>query len=260
MIEIAANPKTELLAQTRRDAMSDQQNNAMDFRILPSMAEEALYELLDDPDAKVRHEAVKTLGKIGDAQSYRKLIAALKDHDKNVRKTAAWALGQIGERGSMVSELKPEQYLQQRVMKKIKIYGDLSEGQERYYKITSMTAIILSVLVPVLVNLPADPIPRILATIFSAMVTILVSAEKLYLFREHWRNYDLAEEELNRERYLYQTRSGDYAGKFDKNGKFIKLDDEEAYKLFASRCETIIQGEREKTIEARTKEGAQVEG
>jgi hypothetical protein len=185
MIEIVVVIETDLFAQTRRHAMTDQQYNATDLRVLPSMAAEALYELLDDPDAKVRHEAVKTLGKIGDAQSYRKLIAALKDHDKNVRKTAAWALGQIGERGSMVSALRPEQYLQQRVMKKIKIYGDLSEGQERYYNITSMSAIILSVLVPILVNVNQLPAFRVLATIFSAMVTILVAAEKLYLFREH---------------------------------------------------------------------------
>ncbi len=146
--------------------------------------------------------------------------------------------------------ISPEAYLQERVEYKINLYYKLSkQSKHRYYAI-SVASIILSAAVPILINVKAAesllPIfPTLLTTILSLMVTILVALEKLFQFREHRKNYDLAEESLRREKFLFQTRAGDYKG----------LNDEEAFTLFASRFEDRIHQERTQTIETRAGEG-----
>lgn len=54
-------------------------------------------ELLQHDDARVRHQAAHTLGKLGRPQAVDALIAALADADATVAQKAAVALGQIGD-------------------------------------------------------------------------------------------------------------------------------------------------------------------
>lgn len=138
-------------------------------------------------------------------------------------------------------ELDSKEYMQERADYKIALYKQLSDLHKKRYYLISFFTIALSAIVPVAVNLFQRN--TLIPTIISLLLTILVGLEKLFLFREHWKNYDLAEESLRKEKYLYQTRSGAYAGKGTQ----------EAFQLFVENFETRIHEERAETIESRTK-------
>jgi len=141
--------------------------------------------------------------------------------------------------------ITPETYFQKRVEYKIDLYFKLSKQSKNRYYVISATSIILSAAVPVLINIKISEIfQTLLPTILSLMVTILVSLEKLFQFREHWKNYDLAEESLRREKFLFQARTGEYKG----------LNDQDAFALFVNHFEDRIHQERAQTIKARTQE------
>jgi hypothetical protein len=137
-------------------------------------------------------------------------------------------------------ELTPEEYLKDRVIYKISLYGRLSKRHRWFYYISSLISIVCAALVPVLISQKFE----VYAMILSLIVTIFVSMEKLFHFRQHWRNYDSIESFLRREQIYYQTRTSVYDGKKD----------EEAFDSFVKRIEEGIKQERDETIEMRTKE------
>lgn len=153
------------------------------------------------------------------------------------------------EKSAEVSHIKPdlsisrEEYMKDRVVYKINLYDKLSKEQKFRYQITSLVGIILSASVPALITVG---VPSVIPTVLSVMVTILIAVEKLFHFREHWRNYDMLAAYLRTEQLKYQTGAGEYAKKAQ--------DAEKAYKLFVKRVERAIQDERNDTIGMRTGE------
>jgi hypothetical protein len=137
-------------------------------------------------------------------------------------------------------KLNPEEYLKDRVIFKINLYLRLSRRQRWLYFISSTISIICAALVPVLISQKLE----LYATILSLIVTIFVSMEKLFHFREHWRNYDSIESFLRREQLYFQTQTGVYHKKSEAM----------AFNLFVKRVEEGIKQERDETIEMRTKE------
>lgn len=160
-------------------------------------------------------------------------------------------------------EIEHKDYMRERVHFKMKIYGKLGNRHRWLYYITSFTAIVCAAIVPVLISQNDDKF-KFPATILSLLVTILVSLEKLFHFRQHWRNYDSIESFLRSEQLYFQTRSGVYAEKDDNDKKEVKdgKEDEakksanakEAFELFVRRIEDAIKNERDQTIEMRTQE------
>ncbi|MCM3905692.1 MAG: DUF4231 domain-containing protein [Pyrinomonadaceae bacterium] len=138
-------------------------------------------------------------------------------------------------------KLNPEEYMKDRVSFKIKVYTSLGDRHRWLYYSTSIISIVCAATVPVLIKSTGYLVH---ATVLSLVVTILVSLEKLFLFRQHWRNYDSIDSYLRREQLYFQTRAGDYKGKGD----------EDAFDLFVKRIEEGIKSEREETIEMRTRE------
>ena len=139
-------------------------------------------------------------------------------------------------------EISPEDYMKSRVNYKMEIYGTLSNRHRWFYYIASFTSIVCAAIVPVLISLGTGY--QLPATILSLLVTIFVSMEKLFHFRQHWRNYDSIESFLRSEQIYFQTRSGVYDEK----------DEKDAFELFVRRIEDAIKNEREQTIEMRTQE------
>jgi hypothetical protein len=137
--------------------------------------------------------------------------------------------------------ISPEEFMNDRVVYKIKVYTRLSEKYRFWYQLTSVIAIVCSTMVPVLINLG---VAAIVPTILSLLVTILVSLEKLFHFREHWRNYDLMAASLRSEQVQFQTRSGTYR----KKG----ANPEKAFQRFVENVEAGIKEERNDTIGMRT--------
>lgn len=140
-------------------------------------------------------------------------------------------------------KISQEEYMSSRVHFKMKNYDKLGNRHRWFYYISSFVSIVCAATVPVLIA--AGERYKLEATILSLLVTILVSLEKLFHFREHWRNYDSIASHLRNEQLLFQTKSGVY----DE-----KETDDDAFKLFVKRIEEGIKSEREQTIEMRTKE------
>jgi len=139
-------------------------------------------------------------------------------------------------------EISSAEYMRERVHYKMKVYGKLSTKHRWFYYIASFASIVCAAVVPVLISLGTEY--QRSATILSLLVTIFVSMEKLFHFRQHWRNYDSIESFLRSEQLYFQTKSGVYD----------KKDEKDAFELFVRRIEDAIKNEREQTIEMRTQE------
>lgn len=145
--------------------------------------------------------------------------------------------------------IDPEDYMRERVDFKINLYQKLSRRHRNRYYAVSALAIALAASVPVAVNVFSE---NRVPTALSLLLTVLVSLEKLFLFREHWKNYDSAEESLRREKYLFQARVGVYSAAGNPDGSQADLSQTDAFRLFVQRFEDTIHEERRETIEART--------
>ena len=86
----------------------------------------------------------------------------------------------------------------------------------------------------------------LVVTILSLIVTILVSVEKLFGFREHWRSYDAVAASLHYEQLLFQTKAGVYGEK--------KSTPEQLFRLFVKRFEGLILEEKQLRIAMETEQ------
>ena len=141
---------------------------------------------------------------------------------------------------STYSARSPEEYLETRLDYKTNVYTRKGDRYRWSYLSMTSTAAIAGAAVPVLINL--RDVPSIVPTLLSLLVTILVTLEGVFHFREHWKNYDLMKSFLRQESCLYQASAGPYRNKAEA----------EAFVLLVERVEDAIAKERAQTIEMRT--------
>lgn len=132
------------------------------------------------------------------------------------------------------------EYLGTRVGHRIEAYRRKGNFYRYTYLTMASVSAIAAATVPVLINL--DQVDTLYPTLLSLVVTVLVSLEGLYHFREHWKNYDLMKTYLRQETCLFQARAGHYRG----------CDDQQAFTSFVERIEDAIAKERSQTINMRT--------
>jgi len=132
-------------------------------------------------------------------------------------------------------------YANERISFNIKRYRAKSQMCRDTYLYTNLTGIILSAAVPIFINLD---LCKLYPTIISFLVVALVTFEKVFHFRDRWKNYQTTEEALRREQYLAETNSAHYS----------KLSNEDKFNLLVATVESIIQKERESTIVVRSAE------
>lgn len=133
-----------------------------------------------------------------------------------------------------------EEYLETRLDFKTNAYTKKGDRYRWSYLSVASVAAISAAAVPVLINL--KEIPSIWPTLLSLLVTILVTIEGIFHFREHWKNYDLMKSFLRQEACLFQAKAGPYR----------KLKSEDAFVVLVERVEDAIAKERAQTIEMRT--------
>ena len=134
-----------------------------------------------------------------------------------------------------------EAYADERIIFNLKRYRTKAKMCRETYLYSSLVAIVLGSSVPVLINLNVN---KLVTTLISFTVVIIVAIENVFHFRDRWKNYQIAEELLRREQYLFETKSDPYS----------KLDGVLAYALLVKNIEAIIKDERDKTIQARSSE------
>lgn len=142
-------------------------------------------------------------------------------------------------------QISHDVYVKDRVRFKIEAYRKKGNRYRWSYLLMASTATVGAATVPVLINL--DKVDKIVPTLVSLLVTILVGLEGLLHLREHWRNYDLMKTYLRGEENLFRAGAGAY-----KN-----LPPNEAFPLFVERIESEIAKERTQTIDMRTARAAE---
>lgn len=136
-------------------------------------------------------------------------------------------------------------YIENRAIYKIKRYFMLSKRSERFYKSITVSSLILSALVPVIINISMIKEVEwrmLLASIFSFSVVVLFSIESVFNFREQWKSYKNAEDEITQELNLFLTSAEPYNNSNNKENE----------KLLVMRVESIVLKERKETIEKLT--------
>jgi Protein of unknown function (DUF4231) len=144
-----------------------------------------------------------------------------------------------------LSEMTPEQYLAQRLQQYIDWYDGKSISAKRHCLQIRAGSVVGAAIVPVLANitLPISPsTPRILTTLVSLGVVILVSLESVFHFGDQWKNYRSTEQFLSREKVLFVTGEGPYRG----------LEPPRAFSLLVDRCEGQIAAENSATLKVMT--------
>lgn len=148
--------------------------------------------------------------------------------------------------------INDEVYINRRAVYKIKTYEKLAKQQKRLYRFFSMVALLGSATVPVLINFGEryqlgiiDNV--LLTTAISLLVTIVVSIEKLYQFREHWRSYAAVAADLHYEQLQFQAKAGVYSEKALKKDTGVT-----AFQKFVIRFEGRINQEKSDRIDWET--------
>jgi Protein of unknown function (DUF4231) len=142
-------------------------------------------------------------------------------------------------------------YIENRAIYKIKRYFLLAKRSGKFYKTIAVSVLIFSALVPVILSTSIIynvELRMLLASLSSFLVVVLFSVESVYNFREQWKSYKNAEDEITQELNLFHTSAEPYNGK-----------NNEREKLLVMRVEGIILKERKETIEKLTSKMKELE-
>lgn len=139
-----------------------------------------------------------------------------------------------------------QDYINSRVLFKIRIYFLKSRNNKRGFAILAILSIVSGLLVPLVLQLDI-PRAKDIASFLALFAGALISLEaSVFSFRDKYRSYKKTEDQLTYELMLYQTRSEPYALK-DQGAS-----EEAVFHLLVSRVESLIQQEREETLQKIT--------
>ncbi|GAB4508714.1 MAG: hypothetical protein OHK0046_01990 [Anaerolineae bacterium] len=124
-------------------------------------------------------------------------------------------------------------YMEHRWYSQWKYYDGRASGAKQNYQRLQLIIGVGSVAVPVLVGIQfGDDNVRVALNIATVLISLLVAAaaaiENVMKYGDAWRSYRAATEELQREKSMYDTRSGPYRR---STNPFL---------LFVERCEDIM--------------------
>ena len=125
-----------------------------------------------------------------------------------------------------------DEYLKERVEDQLTYFERAASREKKKFHRIQTAIIVLGVLVPVVINLPENLIAgtesmKLITTILSVMLAILSGISNLRKHGDLWLRYRGTEEMLKRERFLFLTKSGDYAN-------------ENAFHTFVTRVESVL--------------------
>lgn len=153
----------------------------------------------------------------------------------------------------METKLHPEKYIKERLDQYQNWYDNKAVKMKRNYLRGRVWSAINAVLVPIVTNISLPVIvittsltldvSKVLATILSTSVALLIALEGVLHYREQWKNYRTTEQYLTAEKNLFLNKVGDYSN----------LTENEAFKLLVKRVENAITEENAITLNVLTK-------
>ncbi len=132
-------------------------------------------------------------------------------------------------------------YLSDRVEDQLEYYGNAADRAKRVHMLVQTTIIVLGLLVPVLANLPetvgsidVSNVIKFAVTLSALALAILTGISNFRKFGDLWLSYRTTAELIKHEKYLFLTKSGQYASK------------DSAFDRFVSAIESIVSSEHNK--------------
>lgn len=139
--------------------------------------------------------------------------------------------------------LTEKEYITSRVDEQIKWYDEKSKKAQRYYKKLTYVILISSAIIPLATNLLANSIwTKLFISILGISTTLSQGIINLNDYNQNWIEYRTVCETLKKEKYMYLTQAGVYS------------DNEESFKFFAERVESIISQENVNWANIKKKE------
>jgi hypothetical protein len=140
-----------------------------------------------------------------------------------------------------------EQYINDRVLFKIKLYYLFGKRSKRWYNLIAILSIIAGLMVPLSLSLNLK-YSKEYATFLSLFAGGLISLEAaVFNFKEKFKSYKKTEDQLTNELILFQTNTEPY------NFRSPAEDSNAIFRLLVSRVESIILKERDDTVEKITR-------
>ena len=144
-------------------------------------------------------------------------------------------------------QMTAEEYINDRLLYKIKLYYLFSKRNKRWYNLIAILSIVAGLLIPLSLGLNIK-YSKEYATILSLFAGALISLEAaVFNFKEKFKSYKKTEDQLTNEMILFQTNTEPY------NFKTPSDDSRAVFRLLVSRAESIILKERDDTVEKMTR-------
>ena len=144
-------------------------------------------------------------------------------------------------------QMTAEEYINDRVLYKIKLYYLFSKRNKLWYNVIAILSIIAGLLIPLSLALDIK-YSKEYATFLSLFAGGLISLEAaVFNFKEKFKSYKKTEDQLTNELILFQTHTEPY------NFRSLKTDGSDPFRLLVSRAESIILKERDDTVEKMTR-------
>jgi hypothetical protein len=108
-------------------------------------------------------------------------------------------------------ELQAKEYIVERLNQYLKYYDNTAMKAKKAYLWSRTLSVVAGALVPVLINLDESKFRyvRLVTTVLSVLVVLIVSLESVFHYREQWVNARSTGEALKKEYFLFTTGGGD---------------------------------------------------
>src|SRR5688572_18700608 len=107
-------------------------------------------------------------------------------------------------------EMTPEEYINDRVLYKIKLYYLFGQRNKRWYHVLAVVSIISGLSIPILLNIDIK-YSKQYATALSLITGGVISLEAaVFNFKDKYKSYKKTEDQLTNELILYQANTEPY--------------------------------------------------
>ena len=150
----------------------------------------------------------------------------------------------------MEREMKPDEYVQQRLDNQIRWYDRKSTTNKSRLMLSRTTEIIAAALIPFLTGYVSVDVPAVLFSVgaLGVLIAILASITALCQFQENWIEYRTTAESLKKEKYLFLTNVEPYDSEDD------------AFATLVQRVETLVSKENTNWAQYMMKPGVREDG
>lgn len=128
--------------------------------------------------------------------------------------------------------MTPQEYIEKRVVAQQSFFSGKAADNKKKFYIISITKLGVSLLITVISALESGNSPvAFVISILSAIIAFIEGISLLCKHNENWIIYRITSENLKREKFLFETSTGEYNG----------LQENSAFNLFVQNIESIIQ-------------------